>query len=142
MENCPRCGHVDHGVRACAACLETGTCWQPILITGGDGDSIGKGEIEMVTGLETKPCLLCKSWDKNLDQIIQHFLAHGLRLRPDGQMETPIKDDFKTRKVGMVINPRDYGFCRRDTMPTDMLASCENWVPTKRLVDFQRRRMG
>lgn len=110
------------------------------MITGGDGDTSATGAIEMVTGLEQRPCMLCAKWDKEFDRLLKHFLSHGLRLRPDGKLETPIKDDFK-RKQGMVINPRDFGFCRDQSIPTDMLASCAEFVPVKSLAQFQKRRM-
>lgn len=94
----------------------------------------------MVTGLEQRPCLLCTKWEKDFDRLLRHFLAHGLRLLPDGRLETPIKDDFSGNQ-GLVINPRDFGFCRLESRPTDMLASCANWVPVKSLTDFQNRKM-
>lgn len=138
---CTACGHDDHGVAPCLACnqAQTGTCWQPITIVGGDGDQVARGRIEMATGKESKPCLMCRKWENvETKRVVEHFLAKGLEAQPDGTFKTPIVKDYPGRK-SLVLDPHNFGFCRRDLMPTDSMATCEAWVPTKRLTDFQDR---
>ena len=137
--NCTLCGHPDHGPGPCPHCLENGTCWQRIKIVGGDGEQTATGLIEMATGKETQPCLMCRKWeDVETAKVVQHFLAKGLEVQPDGTFKTPIAHDIPGRK-SLILDPKNFGFCRRDLMPTDAMASCANWVPTKHLSDFQQR---
>ena len=136
---CPHCQHPDHGAGPCPHCVETGTCWQRIQIVGGDGDTVASGVVEMATGQEERPCLICRKWENvETKRVVEHFLARGLVAQPDGTFTTPIVKDYPGRK-SLVLDPRNFGFCRRDLLPTDAQATCENWVPTKRLSEFQDR---
>lgn len=138
---CTACGHEDHGTAPCLACnqAQSGTCWQQIHIVGGDGDQTARGKIEMATGKETKPCLMCRKWENvETKRVVEHFLARGLEPQPNGTFKTPIAKDFPGRK-SLVLDPTKFGFCRRDLMPTEDFATCDAWVPTKRLTDFQDR---
>jgi hypothetical protein len=96
----------------------------------------------MATGTESRPCMMCAKWDRvETNRVVQHFLARGLEAMPDGKFVTPIIKDIPGRR-SMVLDPRDYGFCRRDLLPTDMQATCVDWTPTKSLVELQRRLRG
>jgi len=116
------------------------TGWQGINQIVG-GDEYAKGQIEMVTAGETKPCLACKSWEKDVRKLVEHFLARGLTARPDGKFVTPIARDFPGRK-SLVLDPKQMGFCRLWTMPTDDLATCERWVPLTRISEMADRTRG
>lgn len=125
------------------------TGWQRIIpkaevVDVKTGKDLGAyGDIEMVTGLESKPCFMCKSFDaSNQNKIIEHVMSKGLRPRPDGKFESPIKDDFKGQaRANMTLDPKGSGMCMRDNIIVEALASCENWKPTITLSDFQKRMM-
>lgn len=140
--SCQTCGHGDHGTDPCTACSPDGTCWQRVQLTGGDGEQYARGAIQMATGTEQRPCMMCAKWERvELNRMVQHFLSKGLEAMPDGTFVTPIIKDYPGRK-SMVLDPHDFGFCRRDLLPTDMQSTCVDWVPTTRLVDLQRRLRG
>lgn len=124
---CAGCRHEDHLPGPCAVCAATNNACGGIKITGGDGDSIATGQIEMAHGLEQRPCLMCKSFEKDRDKLIRHLIRTRLTLLPDGTFETPIAKDIPGRK-SLRIDPRSYGWCRRDTIVVDMLATCPAWA--------------
>jgi len=137
--NCTLCGHPDHGTGPCHQCVETGTCWQAIKITGGDGEQSASGLVEMATGKEVQPCLLCRKWESvETKRVIEYFMSKGLEAQPDGRFVTPIVKDYPGRK-SLTLDPRNFGFCRRELIPTDAQATCSGWIPTKHLSDFQQR---
>ncbi len=141
VETCAACGHESHGAGPCLVCAQTqtGTCWQAIKIVGGDGDESAAGLIELATGKETQPCLMCRKWENvETKRVVEYFIQRGLEALPNGCFKTPIVKDYPGRK-SLVLDPKNYGFCRRDLIPTDAQATCEGWVPTKRLSDFQDR---
>jgi len=128
---CTLCGHDDHQGNPCGTCAQAGgTCWQPVLVTGGDGDRAAAGTVEMATGFEERPCVMCVSFEKDNTKLIRHLIARGLKMEPDGSFVTPIAQDIPGRK-SLRIDPRSFGYCRRATMPVDMLASCEDWAPVR-----------
>ncbi len=137
---CAECQHPDHTPGPCQACAAAGTtCWQGINIAGGDGDRAAEGVIEMATGMEQKPCMMCRHWEgTERGKIERHLLSRGLEARPDGKFVTPIAKDFKGRK-SLVLDPKNFGWCRKDSIITDMQATCNEWAPTVTLADFQRR---
>lgn len=137
---CTLCQHAGHPGKPCEQCAHEGqTCWQKIELVGGDGEQSAAGLIELASGTEAKPCMMCRSWEGGEPQkLTQHLLARGLKPNAAGKFETPIARDFKGRK-SLEIDPKDYGYCRRDCIPTDMLATCENWQPTITEADFKRR---
>lgn len=106
------------------------TGWKPITNIQGDGQSNARGEIELVKGHETKPCMMCRSWEKDTPKLVQHLKAHGLEQGPDGVFTTPIAKDIPGRK-SLAIDPKSWGFCRLECRPTDMLASCERFSQVK-----------
>lgn len=114
------------------------TGWKRLQIVGGDGDESAAGRVEMVKGNETRPCCLCRSWEKNKRRLVEHLMAHGLTPRPDGTFETPIAKDIPGRK-SMILNPDNMGFCRRDVLPTDDLATCENWEAVRTASELESR---
>jgi hypothetical protein len=118
--------------------VEDDTGWKPILVEGGDGAQYAKGRVEMVTGVETRPCLNCRSWEKDDRRLIEYFLAKGLTQLSDGTFETPIAKDVPGRK-SLVIDPASWGFCRRQSIATDMLASCEDFQPVRTAAELQSR---
>lgn len=139
--SCSLCQHEDHGTGPCATCTVTGTgtCWQRIKIAGGDGDQTAHGVIEMATGTEERPCLMCRKWELvSRERVVEHFLAKGLEARPDGRFKTPIAKDYPGRK-SLVLDPRNFGFCRRDLIPVEAQATCSEWTPTKRISELQDR---
>ena len=139
--SCAACGHDDHGTGPCAICTTngSGSCWQNIHVTGGDGTSLATGQIQMATGVEVRPCMACRSFEAvETKRMVQHLMAQKLEVQPDGKFKTPIAKDIPGR-VSLALDPRDYGFCKRDTTVVDLQATCENWRPTKLLVDLQNK---
>jgi hypothetical protein len=138
--NCEACGHASHAPKPCPACaVANTTCWQEIRIVGGDGDQLAQGRIELATGVETRPCMMCRRWDNvGRKRMADYFIARGLEVQPDGTFKTPIAKDFPGRK-SLVIDPSSYGYCKRDNIPTDMQATCENWKATRTQADFRQR---
>jgi len=121
------------------------TGWQQIIpqaevIDTKTGQDLGAyGAVEMVTGLEAKPCMMCKRWEhSDTNKIIRHLLAKGLTPREDGKFDTPIAKDFPGR-VSMVLDPKHFGYCIAHTMLTEDEHTCELWAPTITLTDFQQR---
>jgi hypothetical protein len=112
--------------------------WKPITPITGDGDRSASGKVETVMAHETRPCCMCRSWEKDEHRLIEHFIAHGLKIKDDGTFITPIALDFPGRK-SLVLNPKKMGFCRLETRPTDDLATCERWSPVTRVSDLSRR---
>ena len=106
------------------------TGWQSIKPVSGDGENTARGEIELVRGNEPHPCMMCRSWEKDTPKLVQHLKAHGLEQMPDGTFQTPIAKDIPGRK-SLVIDPNSWGFCRLECRPTDMLATCENFVQVR-----------
>lgn len=113
------------------------TGWQGIShVVGGEG--YARGDIELVKGTEERPCMMCKSWEKDEKRLIEHLLAHGLEPRPDGKFVTPIAKDFPGRQ-SLTIDPRSWGFCRFESRPTDCLATCPAWQPVVKAEDLASR---
>lgn len=124
---------------ACAAAGTVGTCWQSITVHGGDGDRDAAGHIEMATGLEARPCAMCKSWEgADKRKVIEYALAKGLEIQPDGSFKTPIAKDFPGR-VSLRLDPKNFGWCKRDAILSDAMATCGRWQPTIAVQDFQNR---
>jgi hypothetical protein len=105
------------------------TGWRKPIVTQTPGET-PKGVIQMKTGLENKPCFMCKSWEKDTRKLIQHFKAKGLTPDAEGYYTTPIVQDFDNRK-SLRINPREYGYCRRLCMPTGDTCTCPDWQLTQ-----------
>ena len=138
-ETCPSCPHPAHGVEPCPTCAgEGGTCWTRIKLAGGDGDRAAAGTVEMASGFEERPCVMCRSFLKDNARLIQHLLARGLKMEPDGSFVTPIAQDIPGRK-SLRIDPRSFGYCNKQTMPVDMLASCEDWAPVRTREELMSR---
>jgi hypothetical protein len=114
----------------------TDTGPRKIEIAGGDGDQYARGLVEQVTGMEQRPCMACRSFEKNDQKLLQLFLSHGFKLRPDGKLDSPtaLKDgrvNMEPRNILDVLDPRSFGYCRKETRPVDQLATCDKWAPTK-----------
>lgn len=103
-----------------------------LVIVGGDGKETAVARQRMMMGTTKTPCQNCKSWHRDAEKLVRHFLAHGLMVKPDGTIWSPIHRDFQGR-VGMEINVRNFGFCRFHMMPSEDLHSCSNWVPAHKL---------
>lgn len=115
---------------------ETG--WQPIRPTGGDGDRGAAGKVEMISGLEDRPCVMCKSWEYDVPKLIRHLMSKKLTLLPNGHFLTPIAKDFPGRK-SLILDPVKNGFCRYECSVTEDLATCENWNPVRTVSELQSR---
>lgn len=138
-ETCPACSHAAHGSDGCGDCaiLNT-TCWQRIQIVGGDGDRAAAGEIDLATGMETRPCLNCKSFEADRTRLIQHIVAMGLVPDANGIFETPIAKDFKGRR-SLKLDVRNFGWCKKDCCVVDMLASCPRFRPLRTAEELATR---
>ena len=98
------------------------------------------GEVEPVTGMETRPCCMCRSYeDVDKNRLVRHIMAKGLTPREDGKFESPIAKDYNGARANMTLDPRGCGICRRDTIVVEALATCENWAPTRTISEFQQR---
>lgn len=136
---CSACPHEAHYPHPCSACAAQNTsCAQAIRIVGGDGDREARGQIEMATGMEPKPCCMCRSFEQDQPKLIRHLLRNRLIANPDGTFTTPIAKDFPGRKP-MTIDPKTYGWCRRDTIPVDILATCPAWTLVRTTSELESR---
>lgn len=109
-----------------------------IKVTATDSAVKATGQIEMAHGLEQHPCLMCVSFEKDTNRLIRHLIRHKLTPQEDGTFVTPIAKDFPGRK-SLRIDPRSYGWCRRDTIVVDMLATCPAWRLTMSKSDLASR---
>lgn len=114
----------------------TDTGAKRISIVGGDGETSARGLVEAVTGMEQRPCMMCRSFEKDDRKLLQLFLTHGFKLRTDGKLDSPtaLKDgrvNMEPRNILDVLDPKNFGYCRAQTIPVDQLATCEKWTPTK-----------
>jgi hypothetical protein len=114
------------------------TGWQQIIPTAGDGDRAAAGRVEMVRGSEVRPCLMCKSWERDERRLIQHLMALGLEVQPDGRFKTPIAKDIPGRK-SLILDPKKTGFCRYEGTVTEDLATCQNWTPVRFASELKSR---
>lgn len=111
-----------------------------------------RGLVQPTTVSETKPCYLCRSFERpDLAKIIQHMISRGCVLLPDGQIQSsrprrcrgcggtvdpreaqknvcPSCGSANLEGKPLVLDPRNYGFCRRDLLATEMEATCPSWV--------------
>lgn len=117
---------------------EKSTDWQQIRITGGDGDTHAQGAIDLATGIESAPCFMCRSWEKDEKKLADHFRAHECIIEPNGTIQTPIIKDFPGRK-SMKMRLQDMGWCRKDLCPTDDLATCNNFQQVATRADMLAR---
>lgn len=139
MATCPECPHEQHFPNPCSACAaQNSTCVQSVQITGGDGVRTARGAIEMATGFEQRPCLICRHFEKDEQKLIRHLLRNKLTPDENGIFLTPIAKDFPGRK-SMKIDPKTYGWCRLDTIVTDMLATCSSFSPARTSSELQSR---
>lgn len=106
------------------------TGWKKPVMSIQDG--LPTGTITTATGLEQKPCFMCKSFEKDNRRLIQHLNARGLVADESGCYETPIARDINGRR-SIKIDPRDFGYCRKNCYVTSMKATC----PDFQLVQFR-----
>ena len=102
------------------------------------GVDISKRQIELANGMEERPCITCVSFEKDTNRLIRHLLRHKLIADENGIFTTPIAKDFPGR-VSMRIDPRTTGFCRRDTIVVDMLATCSAYRCVRTASEFESR---
>lgn len=137
--NCQHCGHAAHGESSCQACAGTNsTCWQRPRIVSGDGDREAGGKIDLATGLEQRPCCVCRSFEKDSSRLQRHIIAKGLIVDGDGNFETPIAKDFKGRR-SLKLNLHNFGWCRRNAEVVDALATCPAWKPVRTSSELESR---
>jgi len=89
-------------------------------------DGLPTGTIQTATGMEQRPCFMCRSFEKDNKRLLQHLNAKGLKPNAEGCYETPIVQDFQGRR-SMKIDPRNFGYCRKGNYVTDMRASCADF---------------
>lgn len=116
----------------------TDTGWQPITNIQGDGEHHAKGQIELARGTEQQPCCMCRAWEKDQKRLIEHFMSKGLEAQPDGSFITPIAKDIPGRK-SLRLHPANMGFCRKQTMPTDDLATCDDFEAVRTMSELGSR---
>lgn len=107
-------------------------------LVGGDGDQSAAGVIDLATGFEAKPCMNCRSFEKDTSRLARHLLSQGLVPDAAGYFETPIARDFKGRR-SLRLHPRDHGWCRKNCQVVDMLATCEEWSPVTTRAELASR---
>ncbi len=111
------------------------------------GDKSAKGLVDLATTIEREPCYACKSWEQDERKLAQHMRSKGLKILPDGTLETPISKDFKGRS-GLLMIPgangkkeaariQDFGWCRREARPTQYDATCPAFNQVKRREDMR-----
>ena len=105
------------------------TGWRKPVVTQVPGEA-PKGVIQPATGLESKPCFTCRSWEKDTRRLMQHFQSHGLTPDAEGYYETPIAKEINGR-TSLRIHPRDNGWCNRIGCVSHMNATCPDWKPTR-----------
>lgn len=111
------------------------TGWRkPDMIQTPEGNATGI--VTPSTGLEERPCFTCRSWEKDARKLTQFLTSKGLQPDFEGYYETPVARDFHGRK-SLRIHPRDFGFCRRQCMPTHMQATCEDWDTVRTRSELQ-----
>jgi hypothetical protein len=100
------------------------TGWQkPLIITG----ERPHAELALPTGVEEKPCMACKSWEKDEKKLIQFLLSKGMTTNERGKyIVAVIAKEFPDRKQ-IEIDVKDFGYCRFGCMPTHMYATCDDW---------------
>lgn len=111
------------------------TGFRPIQIEGGDGETYARGRVELATGTEQKPCLTCKSWERDERKLVQYLMSRSmLQVQPDGTFRH--KDP---RQRSLVIDPKSWGWCRRQSIATDSQASCEQWTQIRTREELRTR---
>lgn len=113
--------------------------WRPISVTAGGGVDGVKGLVQPVTGIQTQPCNMCRSWEKN-DRRIRQLVESkkNIALLPDGTMKHKIDLDVPDRQT-QTFNINDFGWCRFHAQLAQQLHSCENWTPTRTVSDLMRK---
>lgn len=136
---CPECAHDDHFPGPCGACaLQNRNCVQGIKVVGGDGEQTATGKIEMATGIEQRPCVTCRSFVHDRDKLIRHLLRRGLTPDEDGIFQTPIAKDISGRK-SLRLDPRTHGFCQKQTIVVDFLATCPDYRQVRTASELESR---
>ncbi len=113
--------------------------WKPIKVIEGGGSDGVKGLVQPVTGIQTKPCNMCRSWEKN-DRRIRELVhsKKNIALLPDGTMKHKIDLDVPDRQT-QTFNINDFGWCRYWGQLAQQLASCEMWTATRTVSDLMRK---
>lgn len=94
------------------------------------------GNLALPSGLTQKPCFTCAKYGNNRQKLIQHLEANGLKPDARGIYTTPIVQEFDDR-TSLEIDPRSYGFCHDQGIPTHMNCTCTEWKPTTRIDEMQ-----
>jgi len=113
---------------------------KPVNIVAGDGETYARGVVESTRAIATKPCFMCKAFDKpDLSRVIGHFMQprYHCKLLPDGRIQGPKPPKDQGR--AMIIDPKDFGWCRADGIATDMQATCPRWEQKSKREEMQGR---
>jgi len=113
------------------------TGWRPTKNVNADGTQ-DKANIDMPKAGEDRPCCMCRSWERDQKRLVEYLYAKGLVPTEDGQFTTPIAKDIPGR-VPMKLDPKSHGWCRRDCIVTDMMATCPDWELVTRIEDLASR---
>lgn len=117
---------------------DSGWCGTKNVIA--DGTQV-VADIEMPHTAEQRPCYACRSWEKDRKRLIEYLLAQGLVAQPDGKFVTPIAKDIPGRK-SLILDPKSFGWCRRDCRVTEMEATCSDWELVAKVEDMMSRVVG
>jgi len=108
--------------------------YRPLVDVTGD-DKQARGMVAPVYGREGHPCFMCRSFEKpDLGKMIQHMVARGGKLLPNGRIRANRPREASGTPIE--LDPREFGFCRRDTIAVQLEATCENWQQKQTRRDF------
>lgn len=103
------------------------------------GNTQAHALVEPITGLQQRPCNMCRSWEKNDARIRELVKSRKfLTVDPDGTLRHKIDRDVPGRNT-QTVNLNDFGYCRFHGQLAQQLHSCEAWTPTVSLSDFARK---
>lgn len=88
--------------------------------------------------MEPRPCLMCVNFEKDEAKVRDYCRAYKLTEDENGNFLTPIAKDFPGRQ-SLVLDPKNFGFCRSQGTLTDMLATCPDWRQVRTESEFQGR---
>jgi hypothetical protein len=111
-----------------------------ITVIGGDGEHYARGAVDATRVVEKHPCFLCRAFEKPpLQKVIQFFMQPQFHctMLPDGNIKAPAqKLPDGSPGQSMVIDPRNFGWCRRDAISVDLQATCMHWEQKRDRSDF------
>lgn len=92
----------------------------------------------MASGMEPRPCMMCRNFEHDSAKLTRHLLAMGLEVDENGVFTTPIAKDIPGRK-SLKLDPKSFGYCHNDGVVVDILATCPNWTPVRTASELESR---